>query len=195
MENSILIYLLFITKLPCLSFLINFNNMLYLIACLILINLAENKPVDTLCGLTTPEKPEDCHQYSNSYYTCCYVDLNFTTSYSPKGCYGIINAFNVTFPKEITQFTINSYDCGTSITPILTDNMFCGSNVTSISPGNCFNSSNFDMNCCEFTFDNFGVCVDTTQLGDLKSTINDYIVCDSSYPLLSIILLLYVILV
>jgi hypothetical protein len=161
----------------------------------ILIGTIKALQTQSYCGLVTPNITTDCTQFNNEFYSCCYVELNFVVGYSPKACIGLLNSWNQTLPATTGQFQITNVDCGTPITKALQDSMFCGNNITTLGPQDCYNSSNYNMNCCEFIFDNYNVCVDTTTLGNLKSTIIDSITCDSSYIFLSVIILLYVILV
>jgi hypothetical protein len=150
--------------------------------------------LNSYCGLLIPDTPQDCYQWTNDFYTCCYVELSFP-NYSPKACYGVLNAWNQTFPATITQFNITTYSCGASKPQIVKDNMLCGNNITSKGPSDCLLSSGNNTNCCEFTYDNVGLCVDTTTLtSTMRNTMMDSIVCGSNYYVLSFLIYLYILL-
>jgi hypothetical protein len=175
---------------------------IYLISTFILSLLltgVESTDVDrnAYCGMTVPANVTECTNFSNEYYTCCYAELNSTiTSYSPKACYGIVNAANVTLPMTINQFTVNIYDCGLPKSKTIQDSMLCGNNVTSTSAKGCYTSSLNNTNCCEFTYDNFAVCVDTTKLGYSYSKMIDSIVCGAGNIRITFIMfLIYILLV
>jgi hypothetical protein len=170
--------------------------MLYLLFTYILNSLiSHSQSIDSYCGLLVPNITEDCTQYSNEYYTCCYVEFNFTAAYSPKACYGVVNAANVTFPKVITEFSIINYDCGLPKPKVIQDSMLCGNNVTSTGPADCFTSSNKTFDCCEFTYDNIGVCVNINNLGSAHRKLINGIVCESSFIRFTYLILIYILLV